>query len=98
MASSYSLNGAGVSSRVPFGPYYSQYYPGRYSDASLAKILPPANTWAATSNSSSQAFQEKGHADQPDTAVWTAVRRRRIPGWNAGTAHAGEGSWDLLGN
>ena len=41
MASSYSLNGAGLSSRVPFWPYYSQYYPGRYnSDASLTKILP----------------------------------------------------------
>jgi hypothetical protein len=41
MASSYSLNGAGLSSRVPFWPYYSQYFPARYnSDASLAKIIP----------------------------------------------------------
>lgn len=41
MASSYSLNGGGLSSRVPFWPYYSQYYPARYnSDASLAKIIP----------------------------------------------------------
>jgi hypothetical protein len=41
MASSYSLNGAGLSSRVPFWPYYSQTYPARYnSDASIAKIIP----------------------------------------------------------
>jgi hypothetical protein len=82
MASSYSLNGAGLSSRVPFWPYYSQYFPGRYnSDASLTKIIPlnekgmklqlkfevfnVANTWAATANSSYQAFQEKGMVISP---------------------------------
>jgi len=77
-----SLNGGGLSSRVPFWPYYSQYYPARYnSDASIAKILPlsengmkltlkfemfnVANTWTATSNSNSQAFQEKGLVISP---------------------------------
>jgi len=81
MATNFSLNGAGLSSRVPFWPYYSQYYPARYnSDASLAKIIPMgerakltlkfevfnvANTWTATSNSNSQAFQEKGLVISP---------------------------------
>jgi hypothetical protein len=76
-----TLNGAGLSSRVPFWPVYSQYYPARYnSDASLTKILPlrermqvqlrfdvfnVANTWSATSNSNSQAFQEKGMVISP---------------------------------
>jgi hypothetical protein len=81
MATNFSLNGAGLSSRVPFWPYYSQYYGARYnSDASLAKILPiterakltlkfevfnVANTWTGTSNSNSQAFQEKGLVISP---------------------------------
>ncbi|HTS61246.1 MAG TPA: TonB-dependent receptor [Candidatus Acidoferrales bacterium] len=82
MANRGSLNGAGLSYRVPFWPYYSQYYPARYnSDASLAKIIPLnekgmklqlkfeifnlANSWSATSNSSSQAFQEKGMIISP---------------------------------
>ncbi len=76
-----SLNGSGLSSRVPFWPLYSQYYPARYnSDASIAKILPlservkltlkfeafnVANTWTATSNSNSQAFQEAGLVIKP---------------------------------
>jgi hypothetical protein len=41
MANRGSLNGAGLSYRVPFWPYYSQYYPARYnSDACIAKIVP----------------------------------------------------------
>jgi outer membrane receptor protein involved in Fe transport len=81
MASNTTLNGGGLSTRVPFWPYYSQYFGPRYnSDASLAKILPlnerakltlkfevfnVANTWTGTSNSNSQAFQEKGLVISP---------------------------------
>jgi len=81
MATNTTLNGGGLSQRVPFWPYYSQYYGGRYnSDASLAKILPlnerakltlkfevfnVANTWTGTSNTNSQAFQEKGLVISP---------------------------------
>jgi outer membrane receptor protein involved in Fe transport len=82
MASRYSLNGGGLSSRVPFWPLYGNYYDGRYnSDASLSKIIPlndrgmklalkfdvfnVANTWTGTSNSNSQAFQEKGMVISP---------------------------------
>ena len=82
MANRGSLNGAGLSYRVPFWPYFSQLYPARYnSDASIGKIIPlnekgmrlqlkfevfnVANTWAATSFSSSQAYQEKGMVISP---------------------------------
>jgi outer membrane receptor protein involved in Fe transport len=81
MANRGSLNGAGLSYRVPFLPYYSQYYPGRYnSDVSVTKIIPMrehmnlqfrfdmfniANTWAATSISNYNAYQEKGMVISP---------------------------------
>ena len=76
-----SLNGSGLSFRVPFWPYYSQYYPARYNaDASLTKLIPIrekmnvqfrfdvfniANTWSATSISNYNAFQEKGLVISP---------------------------------
>ena len=78
-----SLNGSGLSFRVPFWPYYSQYYPARYNaDASLTKLIPIrekmnlqfrfdvfniANTWSATSISNYNAFQEKGLVISPLT-------------------------------
>jgi len=81
MANNSTLNGGGMSSRVPFWPYYSQYYPANYrSDANLTKKLPfgekryvelrfdafnIANTWSATSVSSYQAYQEKGLVISP---------------------------------
>ncbi len=76
MFSNFSLNGFGFSSRVPFLPVNSYYYPAMYrADARLSKILPfgesgrtnlalnfevfnVANTWAARSYTSSQAYTE----------------------------------------
>jgi len=83
MASRSTIDGAGLSTRVPFWPYYALYYPARYNaDASLTKILPirekanlqlkfevfnVANTWTATSISNYNAFQEKALVISPLT-------------------------------
>ena len=74
MFSNYSLNGSGLSSRVPWLPVNSYYYPATYrSDARLTKIIPIrercslslnfevfnlANTWSASSFSSNRAYTE----------------------------------------
>ncbi len=74
MFSNYSLNGSGLSSRVPWLPVNSDYLPAEYrTDARLTKIVPIgercklalnfevfniANTWAATSFKSLQAYTE----------------------------------------
>ena len=74
MFSNFSLNGSGLSSRVPWLPVDNYYYPASYrSDARLTKSLPfgerykldlnfevfnLANTWSATSFTSNRAFSE----------------------------------------
>jgi hypothetical protein len=74
MFSNYSLNGSGLSSRVPWGQVNDYRYPSMYrSDARLSKVIPIterarlylnfevfnlANTWAATSYASNRAYQE----------------------------------------
>ncbi len=74
MFSNYSLNGSGLSSRVPWLPVNNYYYPAMYrSDARLSKVIPIrercqlylnfeafnlANTWAATGYTSNRAYTE----------------------------------------
>jgi outer membrane receptor protein involved in Fe transport len=74
MFSSYSLNGSGLSSRVPWLPVNNYYYPAMYrSDARLSKVIPigeryrlflnlevfnVANTWSATGFTSNRAYSE----------------------------------------
>ena len=74
MFSNYSVNGSGLSSRVPWLPVNSYYYPPSYrSDARVSKVLPIterfhlylnfevfnlANTWSASSYTSSRAYTE----------------------------------------
>ncbi|MGA2270357.1 MAG: TonB-dependent receptor [Bryobacteraceae bacterium] len=74
MFSNYSLNGSGLSSRVPWQQVDNYRYPSMYrSDARLSKIIPIrerarlylnfevfnlANTWAATGFSSNRAYSE----------------------------------------
>ena len=74
MFSNYSLNGSGLSSRVPWGQVNDYRYPSMYrSDARLSKIIPIteharlylnfevfnlANTWAATGYTSNRAYSE----------------------------------------
>jgi hypothetical protein len=74
MFSNYSLNGSGLSSRVPWGQVNDYRYPSMYrSDARLSKIVPIteharlylnfevfnlANTWAATGYTSNRAYSE----------------------------------------
>jgi hypothetical protein len=74
MFSNFSLNGSGLSSRVPWLPVDNYYYPASYrSDARLTKAIPfgerykldlnfevfnLANTWSATSYTSNRAFSE----------------------------------------
>ena len=74
MLSNYSLNGQGLSSRVPWGTVNNYYYPAAYrSDARISKVIPIGercklylnfemfnveNTWSATSYSSNRAYSE----------------------------------------
>ena len=74
MFSNYSLNGSGLSSRVPWGQVNNYRLPSMYrSDARLSKIVPIgervklslnfevfnlANTWAATGFNSTRAYSE----------------------------------------
>ena len=74
MFSSYSLNGSGLSSRVPWQGVNNYYYPAAYrSDARLSKVIPiaeryklylnlevfnVANTWSASGYSSNRAYSE----------------------------------------
>jgi hypothetical protein len=74
MFSNYSLNGSGLSQRVPWGQVNDYRLPSMYrSDARLSKIIPIterarlylnfevfnlANTWAATGFNSSRAYSE----------------------------------------
>jgi hypothetical protein len=74
MFSNYSLNGSGLSSRVPWGQVNDYRLPSMYrSDARLSKIIPIterarlylnfevfnlANTWAATGYNSTRAYSE----------------------------------------
>jgi hypothetical protein len=74
MFSNFTLNGSGLSGRVPFLPYNGYYLPALYrSDARISKIVPLgekvqvslnfemfnlANTWAARGYTSSQAYTE----------------------------------------
>ncbi|HLK68648.1 MAG TPA: carboxypeptidase regulatory-like domain-containing protein [Bryobacteraceae bacterium] len=74
MFSNYSLNGSGLSSRVPWLPVNTYRVPAMYrSDARLSKVLPItehtklylnlevfnlANTWAATGYNSTRAYSE----------------------------------------
>jgi outer membrane receptor protein involved in Fe transport len=74
MFSNYSLNGTGLSSRVPWLPVNSYRYPSAYrSDARLTKAIPIhehyhldlnlevfnlANTWSATGYTSNRAYSE----------------------------------------
>jgi outer membrane receptor protein involved in Fe transport len=74
MFSNYSLNGSGLSSRVPWLPVDNYYYPAMYrSDARLSKVIPIreryklslnfevfnlANTWSATGYTSNRAYTE----------------------------------------
>jgi hypothetical protein len=74
MFSTFSINGSGLSSRVPFLPVNSLYLPAQYrADARLTKIIPIgeryklgltfdvfniSNSWSPTGFTSSQAFTE----------------------------------------
>ena len=74
MFSNFSLNGSGLSLRVPFLPYNSYYLPATYrTDARISKTIPIgervkaslmldvfniANTWSARGYTSSQAYTE----------------------------------------
>ena len=74
MFSSFSLNGSGLSSRVPWQGTNGYYYPASYrADARLSKLIPMgerytlylnfemfniANTWSATGYTSNRAYSE----------------------------------------
>ena len=74
MFSNFSINGSGLSGRVPFLPYNSYYLPATYrTDARISKTIPIgervkaslmldvfniANTWSARGYTSSQAYTE----------------------------------------
>jgi hypothetical protein len=114
MLSSFTINGSGLITRVPFLPVNSVYQPASYrSDARISKIIPVneryrfylnfevfnlSNSWSPTSMTTQAYIESKGVLTLTPTAYGFGTGDANEPRRHRSAPHAGERSVRILTN